>query len=95
MPLTDMVGGLIAWALYHYILRNRLAVIPMVIYSITTGAAVGLMLYLLGLGDIWLMTLPVVASEAIILIGGTPIIFGIVKMLNTRGIDLRMDSHIK
>jgi uncharacterized membrane protein len=94
MPFTDMAGGLLAWALFHYILRNKFPVIPMAIYSLTTGAAVGLMLSLLGVGEFWFMTLTVGISEAIILIAGTPIILWIVKMLNARGIDLRMDSHI-
>jgi uncharacterized membrane protein len=94
MPFTDMVGGLAAWAIYHYLLRNRFAVVPMTIYSITTGAAVGFMLSMLGAGDFWFLSLTVGISEAIIMIAGTPIIFWIVKMLNTRGIDMRMDSHI-
>jgi uncharacterized membrane protein len=95
MPFTDMAGGLLAWAIYHYILRSKLPVIPMAIYAVTTGAAVGWMLYILYGGDFWWVTLPIVISEAIILIAGTPIIFWIDKMLNARGIDMRMDSHIQ
>ena len=94
MPFTDMAGGLIAWAIYHYILRNRLAVVPMAIYAFTTGAAVGLMLVLLSGENFWMLTLPIIISEAIILVPGSPIILLIIKMLNARGIDMRMDSHI-
>ena len=92
MPLTDMLGGLAAWAIYRFLLRKRFAFIPMLIYSLTTGAAVGLMLFLLGAGDFWLLAIPIFISEAIILITGLPIIFGIIKILNSRGIDLQLDS---
>jgi uncharacterized membrane protein len=90
MPFTDMAGGLLAWALFRYIFRShtRFAVVPMAVYALCTGAAVGLMLSLLGFGGFWLMTLSVGASEAIILVAGAPLMLWIVKTLKDRGIDL-------
>jgi uncharacterized membrane protein len=93
MPLTDMAGGLIAWAIFKYLLRNRLPALPMILYAITTGAAVGWMLSIMGLGEFWYNTLFVGISELIILVAGVPIIFGISKMLNMRGIYLQSDAH--
>jgi uncharacterized membrane protein len=84
MPLTDIVGGLLAWALYYFILRQRLAVLPMILYALTTGAAVGLMLWALGLGGFWFLAGSVAASEMVILVGGLPIMLGIEKWLEGR-----------
>lgn len=81
MPLTDIVGGLLAWALYHFILRQRLAVLPMILYALVTGAAVGLMLYILGLGGFWFLAGTVTLSELVILIGGLPIMMRVGKWL--------------
>jgi len=87
MPFTDMAGGLLAWLIYRA-LGRRWPVVPMVLYAVTTGAAVGLMLSMLGSGGYWVVTLPVAGSELIILIAGVPVIFGIQRLLHSRGIEL-------
>ncbi len=74
MPLTDMAGGLIAWTIYRA-LRQRWIAIPMAVYALTTGAAVALMLWAMGIDLFWLSLLFVTASELVILIGGIPIMF--------------------
>jgi uncharacterized membrane protein len=86
MPLTDMLGGLIAWALFRLLLRQRLPVIPMVVYAITTGFAVGLMLTMLQVGEFWPLGLGVAASELIILVLAVPLMLFIEKQLQARGI---------
>jgi uncharacterized membrane protein len=93
MPFTDMAGGLLAWALYHYVLRSRFPMISMGLYAITTGFAVGLMLAVIGVGFFWESTISVAISEMIILIAGTPIMLWIVKMLAARGVDLGLESQ--
>ena len=72
MPLTDILGGLLAWGIYHA-LRERYPVIPMLIYALTTSAAVALMLYLLGLEGGIFAGFPIFISEALILVGAIPI----------------------
>lgn len=84
MPITDMIGGGIAWGIYR-LFSNRWPAIPMVVYALTTGAAVGLMLTVLGVGGFWLLFVSVGASELIILVAGTPIIFYVAQILQKRG----------
>ena len=72
MPLTDIVGGLLAWGIYRA-LGERYPVVPMLIYALTTSAAVALMLYLLGLGGGSIAGLAIFISEAVILVGAIPI----------------------
>jgi len=72
MPLTDILGGFLAWGIYQ-VLGNRYPVVPMVIYALTTSAAVALMLYFLGFGTVFVGALPIFLSEAIILVGAIPI----------------------
>jgi uncharacterized membrane protein len=93
MPFTDMVGGLIAWALYRFVLRRRWPVVPMAVYALTTGLAVGMMLWAFGLGGFWLLAGTVVISELIILVGGTPLVFWIETMLEKRGVGLRASKE--
>lgn len=89
MPLTDMLGGLIAWAVYVGLRRSKIgSIVSMVAYAITTGLAVGLMLQAFGLGGFWILSAGVVASELIILLVGLPIIMFIGNMLKLRGLDL-------
>ena len=87
MPFTDMAGGLLAWAIYK-LLRRHLPAIPMLVYALTTSAAVALMLYFYGLGAFWFLGISVLVSEAIIMLAGIPLIFYIVKMLKMRDIQL-------
>jgi uncharacterized membrane protein len=85
MPLTDMAGGLLAWGIYQ-LLRKHWPVVPLVVYALTTGSAVGTMLYVFGSGGIWFLIGTVSLSEIVILLAGIPIIFGIARVLKTRGI---------
>lgn len=94
MPFTDVVGGLLAWALYRFGLRSRWPVAPMTLYALTTGLAVGLMLWAFGLGGFWLLTGAVTASELVILIAGTPLMFWIEEILERRGAGLRSAEDI-
>lgn len=89
MPFTDIVGGVLAWALYRYVLRERWPVVAMAVYALTTGAAVGLMLQAFGLGGFWLLSGMVALSELIILVGGTPLMVYVERMLEMRGVGLR------
>jgi uncharacterized membrane protein len=73
MPLTDIAGGLMAYFVYRA-LREKLPAIPMLLYALSTGASVGLMLSVLGVGGFWIMTFYVTASEAVILLAAIPIV---------------------
>jgi uncharacterized membrane protein len=87
MPLTDMLGGILAWGLYRMI--GKKSVFPsMILYAITTGLAVGFMLSFFGFGAWYIASLPVIASEMILLIVGAPLVLYIQKALKARGIDL-------
>ena len=70
--LSSPYVGLLAWGIYRS-LSERFPVIPMLIYALTTSAAVALMLYLLGLGGGSIAGLAIFISEAVILIGSIPI----------------------
>lgn len=72
MPLTDIAGGVVAWKIFQ-VLGQRYPAVPMLVYALTTSAAVGLMLYLLGLTGSLVVGIPVFISEAVILVGGIPI----------------------
>ena len=80
MPLTDVLGGILAWLIY----KKAHAAIAMGVYAVTTGLAVGLMLYVLGVGAFWLMVGTVAASELIILIGGLPFMMFVGRWLENR-----------
>lgn len=95
MPFTDMAGGLLAWALYRFVLRRRWPVVPMAVYALTTGLAVGLMLWAFGLGAFGLLAGTVVISELIILVGGTPLMFWIERMLEKRGVGLGTSDEME
>ena len=69
MPITDMVGGLIAWLLFRAV-RRRSIFPSLLIYAITTGLSVGLMLAAFGLGIWYVAAIPVIVSELIILVVG-------------------------
>jgi uncharacterized membrane protein len=95
MPLTDMAGGLLAWALYRFVLRRHWPAIPMIVYALTTGAAVGLMLALLGQGPFELLALSVFVSELIVLAGGTPLMLWIEQQLESRGFGFRRQEMVR
>lgn len=81
MPFTDMAGGVLAWGLF-LLLRKRLPFLPMLVYALTTGMSVGLMLYFFGLGGFWWVSLPVFVSEAVLLIGGLPLLLPAIRALH-------------
>lgn len=95
MPFTDMAGGLLAWALYRFVLRRRWPAVPMAVYGLTTGLAVGLMLWAFGMGGFGLLAGTVAISELIILVAGTPLVFWIERMLEKRGVGLRPAEEIE
>lgn len=89
MPLTDMAGGLLAYLVYVILgKRIKLSFIPMILYAVTTGFSVGLMLQAFGLGNFLPLSYGVIASELIILLGGLPVMLGIYHVLNLRGFSL-------
>jgi len=94
MPFTDIAGGLLAYAIYQA-LGRRWAAVPMLVYALTTGAAVGLMLTVFEVGGFWLLTATIAISEAIIFLAGLPIIASIRHILKERGIGrgLVIDDH--
>jgi uncharacterized membrane protein len=87
MPITDMLGGFLAWGLY-WLIRKKSVFPSMILYAITTGLAVGLMLSFFGFGAWYIAALPIIASEMILLIVGAPLVLYINKSLKARGIDL-------
>jgi uncharacterized membrane protein len=89
MPLTDMMGGVAAWALFRFIMRQRYAWVASLFYAITTGAAVGLMLHAFGLGGFWILAATITVSEAIILVAGTPLILWIEGILESQNVGIR------
>lgn len=87
-PLTDIVGGLLAWAVYRYVLRKHLAVAAMALYALTTSLAVTIMFVILGVDAFIALLPPILLSELIIMIPATPLIFWIKRQLEARGIEL-------
>jgi len=83
MPLTDMAGGLLAWTIYRALQRKWIAV-PLFVYAATTGAAVAVMLWALEIDLFWLSLLTVTVSEAIILIGGGPLLLPAKKYIESQ-----------
>ena len=88
MPLTDIAGGLLAWAVFRA-MRERLPFVAMIVYALTTGASVGLMLRAFGLGGFWFLSAGVVVSELIVLLGGLPLVLWMVRILEMRGASIR------
>lgn len=92
MPLTDIAGGLLAWSIFQ-VLGKRFAAIPMIVYALTTGAAVGLMLTFFGMGGFLILAGGVALSESIVLLAGLPLIHQIIKALDLRGFDIRLQLN--
>jgi len=88
MPLTDIAGGVLAWAFYRFVLRERWPALAMIVYALTTGAAVGVMLVAFDLGGFWFLAGTVAASELVILVGCTPIMVFVERTLKQRGLSL-------
>lgn len=83
MPLSDMAGGLLAWLLYR-LLKCQRAIVPMVLYAVTTGLAVAFMLWILGLGSFWFLAFSVSLSETIIFIASLPMMMKIGQWLENQ-----------
>lgn len=81
MPITDILGGLLAWWIFQRI--GRRTIYPsMLLYAITTGVAVGVMLAMVGLGHWYILAIPITVSEAIILLIGGQVLWKSLKWLN-------------
>ena len=87
MPLTDLAGGWLAWWLYR-LMQRRWPLVALAVYAMTTSLAVGLMLTALGTGGFWVLAGLVAVPEFIILIGGYPLMLGVLRLLQARGIHL-------
>jgi uncharacterized membrane protein len=83
MPISDMLGGILAWSIYRC-LGRRWPAASMILYAVSTGLAVALMLYAMGVGGFWFLTMSITISEIIILVGGLPLILGMSKWLENR-----------
>jgi uncharacterized membrane protein len=70
MPLTDMLGGVLAWWSYRALGK---ALLSSALYALTTALSVAVMLWALGIGLFWFSLATVGASELMILVGGTPL----------------------
>ena len=89
MPFSDMAGGLLAWWLFR-LLRQRWPLVPLVLYAITTSLSVGLMLTMLGVGEIGFLAQAglVAVSELVILLAGYPLVAWMARLLLRRGISV-------
>lgn len=88
MPLTDIAGGVLAWAVYHYVLRRKLPAVAMALYAITTALSVTFMLTILGVDAFFVLLIPLLVSELIVLVLGTPLMLWINAQLKLRGVEM-------
>jgi uncharacterized membrane protein len=94
-PFTDIVGGLLAWAVFRYLLRRRMPALVMALYAVTTALAVTVMLTLLGVDAFWVLLGPILLSELVIMVPGTPLILWIKGQLEARGIELEAKEEMR
>jgi uncharacterized membrane protein len=87
-PLTDIAGGLLAWAVYRYVLRGRMPAVAMALYALTTSLAVTIMFVILGVDSFLVLLPPILLSELVIMLPATPLMFWIKTQLEARGIQL-------
>ena len=87
-PLTDMLGGLLAWGVYRFLLRRKAPALAMALYALTTSLAVTAMLALLGVDAFLVLFPPILISELLIMVPATPLIFWIKRQLQARGVEL-------
>ena len=88
MPLTDILGGLLVWAVYKLLLRRKAPALAMALYALTTSLAVSAMLAILGVDAFLVLFPPILFSELVIMAPATPLIFWIKRQLQARGIEL-------
>ncbi len=77
MPLTDILGGFLAYYLYRW---TKLKYFAMAVYGFTTALSVAWMLSVLGAGGFFYLVALLTVSEEIILLGGTPLILQLLKV---------------
>lgn len=80
MPLTDIIGGVLAYYVFKSI-KEKSIFPSMVLYAITTGLSVGIMLSFFGLGYWYIVCLPIILSELIVLVIGAPILWKAMKWM--------------
>jgi hypothetical protein len=83
MPVTDLLGGWIAWGLYVRQGRRR-PWLPMIVYAVTTAASVSVMMYAVGEARLRREIGPMLASEVVLLLLGLPIALRIGRALGLR-----------
>lgn len=91
MPVTDVLGGFLAYGIFRA-MRQRYPVVPMVVYAVTTAASVAVMLVAFGVDLFWPLFLSVGISELIILMAGIPVAVQIKKVLDNRSVRLLRDE---
>ena len=72
MPFTDVLGGILAWAVYRA-LRQIYIIVPCILYATTTAFSVALMLRAIGIAPFWFSVLTVGIGELLAIVGGLPI----------------------
>ncbi len=77
MPLTDILGGFLAYYLYRW---TRSKYFAMAVYGFTTALSVAWMLSFLGVGGFFYLVLLLTISEEVILLGGTPVVLQLLKV---------------
>ncbi|MGB9521300.1 MAG: QueT transporter family protein [Anaerolineales bacterium] len=83
MPITDILGGILAYFLYRWSGQKYLA---MAVYGLTTALSVAMMLSFLGVGGFLYLVLLLSFSEEIILLGGIPLVLQLMKIAKFRQI---------
>lgn len=76
MPTSDVLGGLLAWAIYRA-LRQRYIAVPCILYAMTTALSVSLMLWAIGIAPFWFSALTAGIGELLTIVGGLPIMLRI------------------
>jgi uncharacterized membrane protein len=85
MPITDGLGGVLAWMVARALGQRVGPWLAALCYALTTGAAVGLMLYFVGGVSFWFVFVSVAVSEAVIIVGGLPIMRYVARLWDLRG----------
>jgi uncharacterized membrane protein len=85
MPITDGLGGVLAWMVARALGQRVGPWLAALCYALTTGAAVGLMLYFVGGVSFWFAFVTVALSEAVIIVGGLPIMRYVARLWDLRG----------
>lgn len=85
MPITDIVGGFLAYYIF-VALKERFPFVPMTIYALTTALSVAIMLVAFGVDVFWPLFVSVGISELVILNVGIPIGYQIKKIIDIQGL---------